>query len=343
MSEGRYAYGLHARTGQLVHVDQVPRGLRCGCVCPACKAPLVAKKGTVYKHHFAHETATSACEGALHTIAKRLLAERIQRAIDTQSAVPMQWQCGTGANHEANLLTLAEGDATALELWLPQPRIRPDITLSLAGEPRMLLEVVVTHEPEYDVSKVGLPILELHLGDEVDLELLAGGTVPFARVHNLKCGCGVAAESGDSEPCSKCGRACGSDELYYSDYLGEYPLCRSCLPSSKDMTHVCKACGNSFAARRYDHDLCRDCWGQQYQREQWELWHCNRCRKRLKHQGYTYCFSCNRAVQDETRRQAQQAQAAEEELREARRQEAEEELDREGQWLNDLVRRNRRT
>ncbi len=342
MAEAKYSYGLHVGSGQLVHVDTVPRGRRCGCICPACEAPLVAKKGSVYQNHFAHETSSTACEGALHIIAKRLLAERIQRAINTQSTVPAHWECKVGTTHEADLLALSEIDAVSLERWWPQKGIRPDITLSIDGQPTMLLEVVVTHSPEYDTSRAGLPILELHLEDDSNLEALQGGTVPLARTHNLDCGCRPNLGTGGSlSACAKCGRASGPGDLYYSSYSCEYDLCSACLPSPKDMTHVCKACGSSFAAKRYDHDLCRDCWGKQSQREQWELWHCQRCRKRLNRPGYTYCWPCNKTVREEAHQRAQQAMAEEERHRQARKLQVEEELEREGADLNALVARLR--
>ena len=45
-------------TGRMVHVDSVPRGIRCGCICPHCKEPLYATHGEVYAHHFAHHSQT---------------------------------------------------------------------------------------------------------------------------------------------------------------------------------------------------------------------------------------------------------------------------------------------
>lgn len=41
-------------TGELVHVDEVPRGKQCDCVCPNCKEPLVARQGEKNEHGFAH-------------------------------------------------------------------------------------------------------------------------------------------------------------------------------------------------------------------------------------------------------------------------------------------------
>lgn len=40
--------------GELVSIHEVKNGLKCGCVCPACGATLVAKKGSRRMHHFSH-------------------------------------------------------------------------------------------------------------------------------------------------------------------------------------------------------------------------------------------------------------------------------------------------
>ena len=63
----------------LVHVDDVPKGLKCGCFCPRCGAKLYAKNGgTIREHHFAHEHSAE-CEGAyessMHRLAKEILQE----------------------------------------------------------------------------------------------------------------------------------------------------------------------------------------------------------------------------------------------------------------------------
>jgi hypothetical protein len=40
--------------GNFRDVASVARGLQCGCFCADCKGPLVAKKGDIKAHHFAH-------------------------------------------------------------------------------------------------------------------------------------------------------------------------------------------------------------------------------------------------------------------------------------------------
>lgn len=42
--------------GQMVHVDNVPNGRSCGCHCPHCKEPLLARHGEIKAHGFAHHS-----------------------------------------------------------------------------------------------------------------------------------------------------------------------------------------------------------------------------------------------------------------------------------------------
>lgn len=42
--------------GRMVHVDDVPRGLKCGCTCPHCHEKLLARHGEVREHGFAHHS-----------------------------------------------------------------------------------------------------------------------------------------------------------------------------------------------------------------------------------------------------------------------------------------------
>ena len=71
-------YALNTK-GELVHIDSVPNGNDCGCICPACKKPLQAKnKGTHRTHHFAHQSGVdcpTAYESSLHLLAKKKIQE----------------------------------------------------------------------------------------------------------------------------------------------------------------------------------------------------------------------------------------------------------------------------
>lgn len=71
----RVPFGL--RNGRMVSPGDVESGLACGCICPGCEAPLLAKKGDKVVWHFAHESAAcdNGTETAIHRMAKQILAE----------------------------------------------------------------------------------------------------------------------------------------------------------------------------------------------------------------------------------------------------------------------------
>ncbi len=47
-------FGLRKLDGKFCDIAHVPRGKKCGCICPSCKAPLIARQGRVKHWHFAH-------------------------------------------------------------------------------------------------------------------------------------------------------------------------------------------------------------------------------------------------------------------------------------------------
>lgn len=72
-------YALNEK-GNLVHVDSVPNGNECGCVCPCCECSLCAKNGGHEReHHFAHlggSDCVGGVESALHIMAKEVFQRR---------------------------------------------------------------------------------------------------------------------------------------------------------------------------------------------------------------------------------------------------------------------------
>jgi len=47
-------FGLHQDTGEFLDITEVPGGKKCGCICPSCGTPLIARQGNVNQWHFAH-------------------------------------------------------------------------------------------------------------------------------------------------------------------------------------------------------------------------------------------------------------------------------------------------
>jgi hypothetical protein len=128
--------------GRLLHIDDARSGLACGCTCPGCGRAMVAKKGHVQTHHFAHHaqqdgrTCISAGETALHKFAKRILDERLEIALPSMVV---------SEHGDREVVVGAERrtfDRAVLEARDGQ--IVPDVVLILRDR-RLIVEFKVTH------------------------------------------------------------------------------------------------------------------------------------------------------------------------------------------------------
>lgn len=81
-------------TNDIVDVDSVKNGNKCGCVCIACGENLQAKHGKINKHHFAHQT-DSNCPGGtetlLHLLTKDIIEENRSIYFPTISISPTEF------------------------------------------------------------------------------------------------------------------------------------------------------------------------------------------------------------------------------------------------------------
>lgn len=141
-------FGLD-HTGRMRGIDEVEQGLACNCVCPGCGRPVVAKKGPVRVHHFAHqgESCTTGAETALHRMAKQIVADE-RRLVEPGRDKPTPFEHAT------------------LPDDIPWPGRRPDVAL-WSERATLHVEVTVTHrcEPKKldEIIRVGIPTLELDL------------------------------------------------------------------------------------------------------------------------------------------------------------------------------------
>lgn len=85
-------FGLETQTGQLIDVTDVPSGKGCGCICPSCKTPLVARKGEINEWHFAHlsrgtySATEDACDFSFYVSARMMARQLIDH--DLQLLLP---------------------------------------------------------------------------------------------------------------------------------------------------------------------------------------------------------------------------------------------------------------
>ena len=130
------------KDGQIVNIDDVENGLKCGCVCPACGEPLVAKKGSKMMHHFAHHAGHNCeygYESSLHLAAKNILstAKRL--------TVPPVYVVFPDSYKSNELVSEAkEIEIEKVELEKRFGDVIPDIVV-YAGGKQFFIEIYVTH------------------------------------------------------------------------------------------------------------------------------------------------------------------------------------------------------
>ena len=145
--------------GKSVHISQVMSGLACNCLCPACGQKMVARKGSINAHHFAHYNpggGDGPCEygyeTSLHLMAKEIL-QRTKRIV-------LPWTdpikgCETAIIDE-------------VELERKLGRIIPDIVLT-CGKQKLIVEIFVTHKVDgvkkQALRDIKIPAIEIDLSE----------------------------------------------------------------------------------------------------------------------------------------------------------------------------------
>lgn len=175
-------------TGKLIGVDDVPNGKKCGCFCPACKEPLMAKnQGNKRVHHFAHQSGTEcayAFESMLHLLAKEkirdafLLKNEFWIEFEYRSYCPNQKECKflryddcyVSKKQRFNIKKFYD----SCEQEIPYDNInrRSDLKIFSSTNPErppIYLEFCVTHASEPAKLHSGNKIIEIYLNSEEDI------------------------------------------------------------------------------------------------------------------------------------------------------------------------------
>lgn len=149
--------------GVSVHVDSVPKGAKCGCFCPRCQAPLIAKNGSSEgrAHHFAHTkgfSCKSATESDIHKMGKQVIKES-KKIMLPESSDP---------SFPSGLVYLRNVE---LEKWDSTFKIKPDIEGTLENGEKLWIELRYWHPIDRNKRKI---IINNHIKCiEVDLSLQA--------------------------------------------------------------------------------------------------------------------------------------------------------------------------
>ena len=155
------------RNGTSVHISEVERGLKSGCICPACGQPLIAKKGSQMKHHFAHKSGIfcdKAVETSLHYAAKDIIAE------SCVFRIPAAYVTFPNSGKAPLLLSDAkEIRIDRVDVETATDCIVPDLILYSGGK-RLMVEIYVTHAVDEAkreaIQNLGISTLEIDLSSE---------------------------------------------------------------------------------------------------------------------------------------------------------------------------------
>lgn len=158
-NEIELCYGM--LDGELTHISEVDSGLIENCLCPKCGSFLIAKKGDVRKHHFAHynfENCLGAQETAIHLLAKEILLH--ERCISLVS------------NTNKDINNLISFDAVSLEVR--EHGLVYD-AVGYKGDYCLAIEIKVTHEVDSRKREIvinqGIRMIEIDLASYLSGDL----------------------------------------------------------------------------------------------------------------------------------------------------------------------------
>ncbi len=143
MSSRDYNSIYALKNNEIISIADVESGLKCGCICPACGEPLIAKKGQKKMYHFAHYH-THNCEygyeSSLHLAAKSILSKAQRFTIPTVKLTFPNSYRGVEMISEAKEIKIDE-----VSLEKRYGGIIPDIVIR-SGKKELFVEIFVTHK-----------------------------------------------------------------------------------------------------------------------------------------------------------------------------------------------------
>lgn len=151
------------KDGKLINVSDVVSGLKCGCVCAGCGGQLVAKKGNIKIHHFAHLNADcqTGQESALHLLAKDLFCKL------KYFRLPVYRAESVVISKAMPVINIADFEVKK-EVFFNS--FKPDVVLYKNGIPVLFVEMAVTHfvdqEKKDKIAQLGISCIEIDLSKQ---------------------------------------------------------------------------------------------------------------------------------------------------------------------------------
>lgn len=173
---------------ELVNVDDVPTGNECGCICPACNEPLMAKnQGQKRIHHFAHQSGTE-CDFAYESMLHLLAKDKIRNAFLSNDKFVINFEyksycsnakqcpfikyrnCYSSEFKQFNLKEFY--DSCEQEISYDNIRRRSDLKIYSSTYPQrapIYIEFCVTHASDEAKLHSNNKIIEIIINEEADI------------------------------------------------------------------------------------------------------------------------------------------------------------------------------
>ena len=189
---------------EAVHIEDAQRGR--SHFCFGCRGEMVIRRGSKRRWHFAHKASFVQCEkyNALHEAAKAFICQGFRRAVATGGEYRIGYPCGRCEIPISR--NIASGGASIASEKMVVKGTRSDLAvLQPGGSPRIIIEIVVTHDLESDTEQkyqaVDCPVITVEPSWDtlLDLERSAIGS----RILNLE---------GEHRYCGNC-RAARKQEM----------------------------------------------------------------------------------------------------------------------------------
>lgn len=169
MKDQKHA-GYAIRDGILLHISDVQRGLACGCSCVVCGERLVAKKGSVRRHHFSHESESDcvgSAETALHIVAKEITSKLREIFLpEYRFSRSKKLKYGVVVTHERKITKPGIAKILSSAVEPPYGGFVPDVVLD-CGKKSLIVEIAVTHKVDRlklrRIRRANVPAIEICL------------------------------------------------------------------------------------------------------------------------------------------------------------------------------------
>ena len=149
----RVPFGL--KDGKMYEPRQVELGKACGCVCPSCNSPLIARHALKYSvkrsitPHFAHQVDANCVygrESAIHLAAKQLIEEHRKLYLpDKTVKIYVVDEMGTTHTRQKTLIFAGMKQFSNVRLEQNISNFSPDLVATTIHGNDLIVEIAVTH------------------------------------------------------------------------------------------------------------------------------------------------------------------------------------------------------